>query len=208
VAMTIAGRIIPSFTAAAIPGLVAVVTPRRERIVFVASLLAFGASALGLPGAAVALAAFAAAVAHLWRMSGWNSLATRHSPILWILHLSYAWVPAGFALLGLAGLGLVSPIASYHAFGIGVVAGLIIGMMTRTARGHTGRPLRVGAAETMAYVMVHLAALIRLAPLLGLNRRYGECLLLSGLLFAAAFLIYLVVYLPFLLRPRLDGKPG
>jgi uncharacterized protein involved in response to NO len=91
---------------------------------------------------------------------------------------------------------------------VGAIGGLIIGMITRTARGHTGRPLRADRYEVACYLMVLLAALVRvflplLAPALTLS-----AMLWSAGLWSAAFALYTVRYWPVLTRPRLDGKPG
>src|SRR5690606_41455267 len=91
-------------------------------------------------GMVVALPAGIAALLHALRLAGWNPLATRRQPILWILHAAYAWMPIGFALLACAALGQVARPLALHAFAVGVIGGLIIGMTTRTALGHTGRP--------------------------------------------------------------------
>jgi uncharacterized protein involved in response to NO len=71
-------------------------------------------------------------------------------------------------LLALALGGVLGTAASaLHALGIGAIGGMIIGMITRTARGHTGRPLIVALPEVLAYILVHLAALSRVVlPLL------------------------------------------
>ena len=50
----------------------------------------------------------------------------------------------------------VSP--ALHALGVGASGGLVLAMMTRTARGHTGRPLQAGRTEVWAYGLILLAA--------------------------------------------------
>jgi len=92
--------------------------------------------------------------------------------------------------------------------GVGAIGGMIIGMITRTARGHTGRPLRVDTGETLAYALVHLAALARVVLPLIAPHAYTMALIASSVLWSAAFAIYCVVYWPVLTRPRADGKPG
>jgi uncharacterized protein involved in response to NO len=142
------------------------------------------------------------------RLAFWDPLAPRGRPILWILHLSYAWVAVHLALRGLAGLDLVPAALATHALTVGAIGGLTLGMMTRTSRGHTARPLKVGRWETAVYVLVHLAAFARaVAPL----RWAGGSVLLIGasaVLWSLAFAIFTAVYLPILIRPRLDGQPG
>jgi uncharacterized protein involved in response to NO len=160
---------------------------------------------LQLPAWPVALigAAF-----HAARVALWAPLATRGRPILWILHLSYAWLVVHLVLRGLAGVDLVPAGLATHALTVGVIGGLTLGMMTRTSRGHTGRPLKVGAPEVTAYVLVHAAAVVRVAVPLVLPQAYPTIIVLSGVLWSAAFLIFTLAYLPILARPRLDGQPG
>jgi uncharacterized protein involved in response to NO len=199
------GRVIPSFTNNAVPAARA----RRNRYVeqgaLGALLLLLLLDLLQLPAWPLALAA---AALHAARLALWSPLATRGHPILWILHLSYAWVVVHLALRGLAGLDLVSPALATHALTVGVIGGLTLGMMTRTSRGHTARPLKVGAWETAAYVLVHLAAFVRVFMPLAIPGAYAAFVVSSGILWSAAFAIFTLVYWPILTRARLDGQPG
>ena len=204
-----AGRVIPSFTQNAIP----TARIRRNRTLDLASIAVAGvalASALAaLPAWLVAPLCLAASGLHAVRLWMWDPLCTRHQPILWILHLSYAWIPVGLLLMGLAALTAAVPaVLADHALGAGAAGGMIIGMITRTARGHTGLALRVGAAETAAYVLVHVAAAVRVFVPLGWPEGYRLAIATSGALWSAAFLLYLLVYVPILAAPRLDRKPG
>jgi uncharacterized protein involved in response to NO len=85
---------------------------------------------------------------------------------------------------------------------------MTIGMMTRTARGHTGRPLVADRFEVTCYVLVALAAAIRVFGGMLLPDAYVATVIVSGLCWSAAFALYAVRYWPVLVRPRLDGKPG
>ena len=85
---------------------------------------------------------------------------------------------------------------------------MIIGMMTRTARGHTGRPLRASTPEVAAYLLVPLAALVRVFVPIVAPQAYAGALVVSATLWSVAFALYCVVYWPILTRQRLDGKPG
>lgn len=206
--VVMAGRVVPSFTANALPGAGARLRPPLDRAAIALSLAAFACDLIGIGGWVLAAIAFAAAALHAWRQAGWAPLATRGRPILWILHLSHAWIPVGFVLLALGALGVVPANAAIHAFGAGAVGGLIVGMITRTALGHTARPLAAGRAETASYVLVHAAAALRLLAALAPGLGYVPLLGASGVCWAAAFLLYFAVYLPRLWSPRLDGKPG
>lgn len=205
--IVMAGRVVPSFTANALPTAGVKLRPRLDRVALGVTLVAFAGAVLGWGGWPEAALAFAAAALHAARQAGWAPLATRRRPILWILHLSHAWIPVGFVLLGLAALGIVIQAAALHAFAVGALSGTIVGMITRTALGHTGRPLVAGRAETAAYVLVHCAAVARVAAAIVLVA-YMPLVELSGVLWSAAFLVYAVTYAPRLAAPRLDGKPG
>ncbi len=158
-----------------------------------------------MPAAVVCLVA---AAFHAARLALWAPWATRARPILWILHLSYAWVAAHLVLRGLAGFDLVAPGLATHALTVGAIGGLTLGMMTRTARGHTARPLQVGAAEVAAYGLVHAAAAVRVFAPLVLPEAYVATIVASAALWCAAFTLFTVVYFPILSRPCLDGQPG
>jgi uncharacterized protein involved in response to NO len=207
-AIVMAGRVVPAFTASALPLAGVVRRPRLDTAAIAVTLAAFLADLAGLAGWIVAPLALTAAALHLARQAGWAPLATRGRPILWILHLSHAWIPVGLLLLALGALGMVPANAAVHAFGAGAIGGLIIGMITRTALGHTGRPLAAGRAETIAYVLVHCAAGLRVLAALAPGLGYEALLGASGLCWAGAFLVYFATYLPRLASPRIDGKPG
>ena len=204
-----AGRVIPVFTRNAIRA----ARIRAVRGLDPAALISLAAALVAwlasLPGWLVFLLAMGAAAANGVRLWSWDPWSTRCDPILWILNVSYAWIPTGMLLLALAAAGVAGSSAlAVHAFGVGAVGGMIIGMITRTARGHTGRPLRVGRAETLAYALVHLAALVRVAIPLAWPLAYGPAMVGSATLWSLAFATYCVLYWPILTRARADGKPG
>ena len=199
------GRVIPSFTNNAIPGAGARRHPWIEYGALGSVLLLIAFDMLQVPAWPIALAG---AILHAIRLALWAPLATRARPILWILHLSYAWVAVHLALRGLAGFDLVPAGLATHALTVGVIGGLTLGMMTRTARGHTARPLKVGAWETAAYVLVHLAAAVRVLLPFVFPQAYVALIVVSAVLWSAAFAIFTAVYIPILSRPRLDGQPG
>ncbi|MFZ3289192.1 MAG: NnrS family protein, partial [Telluria sp.] len=131
-----------------------------------------------------------------------------HVPLLWILHLSYAWIPVGFVLLALAELGMVGASAPFHALAVGSTAGLIIGMMTRTTLGHTGRALKAGRSEVAMYWLIQLGALARLSAAVGPDSLQRASLLAATVCWTLAFTLFAVVYAPYLWRARLDGRDG
>lgn len=209
----IGGRIVPAFTSNALRRNGETVAlrsvPWLERVLPALMLVNAAACALGLPPQALGFIALLAAALHAWRLAGWRSLRVGREPILWVLHLAYAWMPLGFVLKALA-LWHVADFAQFwlHAFGIGAAATMIVAVMTRASLGHTGRPLVVARSIAWAYGLLTLAALCRvLLPHVGLVP-YPVVLLIAGAFWTAAFAIFVAVYGPILIRPRLDGRAG
>jgi len=206
------GRVIPMFTNNGVPGAGATRHPAVDRasLGLVLALLAADGVGItgGIPGGIVALLAAAACVAHAWRWALWRPWKTHKVPLVWVLHLAYLWIPVHLALRALAQIGVVAPSAATHALTVGAVGGLIIGMMTRTARGHTARPLRADRFDTACYVLVSLAAVVRVGVPLCVPAWTLGAVMLSSALWSAGFGLYAVRYWPVLSRPRLDGKPG
>jgi uncharacterized protein involved in response to NO len=208
----ITGRVIPAFTMSAKPGLKLTVRPSVERATLALTALALLLWVLAPASAGWNMAGgwvfSLAAVAHVLRLVQWRPWVTRHRPILWILHLSYAWIPLGLALLAMAQFGLLGTSSGVHALAIGATAGLIIGMLTRTARGHTGRPLQASRPEAAAYALVMVAAAVRVLLPLAVPQWLPLALVTSAVAWSLAFAIYLFIYTPWLLQTRLDGKDG
>ena len=146
-----------------------------------------------------------ARLAHSVRLWLWDPAATRREPLLWVLPLSYAWLPAALILrsLWLAGAD-VPAAAAFHALGAGAMGGLMLGMMTRSALGHTGRPARrtpSGVGCLRAGSPRRGATGLRPARRRGGR---GPALAASAVLWSGAFALFFAAYFPVLTRPRID----
>jgi uncharacterized protein involved in response to NO len=203
----VAGRVIPMFTNNAVAGAGARRLPAIEYAAL-ASLVALALADLGALHPWTGVVAGAAALVHAVRLALWAPLATRRVPLLWILHLSYAWVVVHLVLRAAADFGLVTPSVAMHALAVGGIGGLTLGMMTRSALGHTGRPLVAGRPEILAYVLVQLSAVARVLVPLAAPGVYLQSVGASGLLWSLAFVVFTLAYAPMLTRPRIDGRPG
>jgi uncharacterized protein involved in response to NO len=202
------GRVIPMFTNNGVPGANATRHPVVEKLALGSVLVLLVADALQVQGTLLAVLAAACAAAQLARWVLWQPWKTLRTPIVWVLHAAYLWIPVHLLLRVMAVEGLVTPSAASHALTVGAIGGMIIGMMTRTARGHTGRPLKADRYEVACYAMVLLAALTRVVPPLIVPEHTINAVLCSALLWSAAFALYTVHYWPILTRPRIDGRPG
>ena len=209
----IGGRIVPAFTANALrrAGIdTAPVSRSWLEVIAIGSVVAIVACDLFRPDTRLAgvLAAIAAA-AHAARLAGWKSFRLGREPILWVLHVAYAWVPLGLALKAAWLLGSFDFAAKWqHALTFGAFASMILAVMTRASLGHTGRPLVVARSITVAYVLLTLGGVLRVFGAALFPSNYLWTLTISGLCWSLAFLIFVVVYGPILVLPRVDGRQG
>lgn len=199
--LVIAGRVIPMFTRNATNVASIASIPALERLT-IASALALVVVDIALPESrysnamAGVCAMFAAA-----RAFRWGTIHTRSHPLLWILHLGYAWIPVGLAMRALA-----LPNAA-HALTVGAIGALTVGMMARVTLGHTGRRLESSSMTVLSFGAIGLAAAARVfLPLVTAD--YHRALIIAGLFWTLAFVFYLGAFARPLFRPRPDGKAG
>ena len=202
----IAGRVVPSFTMNATPGLRINAPAWLARSAVTTTLAGLAGWVLAPANALTAAVLAAAAALHLALARAWRPGVTLQRPILWILHAGYACIPLGLALLAAAQLGWLADSPGVHALAVGATGGLVIGMLTRTARGHTGRPLVASKLEVTGYGLVLAAAALRsvLAPLVNPDL----ALPLAAAALSTAFAFYVWRFGPWLCTPRADGKDG
>jgi uncharacterized protein involved in response to NO len=142
-----------------------------------------------------------AAALNLWRLLRWRGLAAREELLLLILHIGYGWLVMGVALLGIACLSPAVPLgAAIHALTAGTIGTMILAVMTRATRGHTGRPLAADHSTGAIFVLVLLAGGARVAA--GFDIWYPALLDGSAILWIAAYALFAVTYGPMLMRPR------
>jgi uncharacterized protein involved in response to NO len=200
--LLIGGRIVPSFTRnwLAKRGSGALPAPFGK---YDAAALAGAGLALGVwtaaPDGLAARALLAlAGLLHAVRLMRWQGARCLASPLLLMLHVAYAFVPAGFAALA-AGAAT----AGTHLLGVGAIGGMTLAVMMRATMGHTGRPLVAGGTLAAAFGVLVAAALIRsfapYADLAGLSGLSG--LTLAAGLWTIAFAIFLGRVGPWLAMP-------
>ena len=152
------------------------------------------------PAVATGAAALACAVLHGWRCARWQGWRVADVPLVLVMHLGFAWLLFAFALKATAELtGLVPEAAWLHAFTVGSLGLMMLGLMTRVSLRHTGRPLEVPGTMRVAYGLMFVAALLRLAATVhGLG---SAVIALSAGLWAAAFMLYFMVFWKVLVTP-------
>lgn len=204
----VGGRIVPSFTRNWLAKRGAPVLPRPfgglDRLALGCSVVAGLAWVLAPGASATAGLAILVAVLLGARLGGWRGHLTLGEPLVWILHLGYAWLVAGFALIGAAILfPAVSQSVALHALTVGAMGTMTLAVMTRATLGHSGQALRAGPGTTTIYGLVSAAALVRILAPFAPNDA-TTLLGLSGLCWIGAFGLFVVLYGPLLLRP---GSP-
>ena len=206
----IGGRIIPSFTRnwMAKRGL-KIGLPTQpgsfDHFVIGATAVALVAWLSGPTESPIGLVVLAAAALQAARWARWSGYRTFADPLVLILHVGYAWIPIGLALLGLSLMGIVPRSAAIHALTAGAMATMILAVMTRASLGHTARELKANGATVIIYLLVTAGAVLRVTASLGLIE-YNLGIGIAGLAWGAAFLLFLIAYAPVLWRPRLEEK--
>jgi len=207
--MLIGGRIVPSFTRnwLAQRGVPRLPAPfgRFDAVCILAGALALPSWALVPFHWLTAAVSVLAAALHLARLARWRGLPTWRNPLLLMLHLAYAMIPAGFVAAALTSLGMAGPSGPAHVFGIGAIAGMTAAVIMRATMGHTGRPLVAGRALASAFGLLVLASVARVAgaavkigPLDGID--------LSAGLWTLAFAILAWRLGPWLAGEKVDRK--
>jgi uncharacterized protein involved in response to NO len=145
-----------------------------------------------------------AGVANLGRLLRWYGWITWREPLVLTLHLGYGWLALSLLVLGGTILGWGLPTAdAMHAFTTGAVGVMTLGVMTRASLGHTGRPKHAGPLTICIYILVNVGALLRVfgpSFILSTNLVLG----LAAMSWSGAYLLFALVYGPFLLRPSID----
>lgn len=189
----IGGRVVPSFTrnwlhkrgAASLPASFGVF----DRIALAATVLALAAWVLAPDAAVTGVALLVAGAVALLRLARWRGQATGAEPLVWSLHLGFAWVPIGLALTGAAALFDLPTAAGIHALTAGAIGGMTLAVMSRAIRGHTGQPLTADRWAAAMYLLVAGAAIARVAAPFATDR-YVDVLVVSALAWCAAFALF------------------
>jgi uncharacterized protein involved in response to NO len=207
---TIGRRVIPFFIE---KGVGYPVQPKNWRWLDGSSLVLFLAFWLvdvfaSLPGVTALLAGILA-ILHAVRMAGWYTHGIWEKPLLWVLFLGYASLIGGFVLKLATVIFGISPYLSVHAFAFGGIAMMTLGMMARVSLGHTGRSILEPPSQlSLVFALLYVGAVTRvLLPLID-PRPYGLWISLSQLCWIVSFSLFLRLYTPMLVRPRIDGRYG
>ena len=148
-------------------------------------------------------------VLHAIRCFDWHTKALWKVSMLWVLYVAYLFLTLGFALKAASVWLGVSPFISVHAFTAGGVGILTIGMMSRVTLGHTGRNVQQPPRGlSIAFLLLIAGAFARVILPLLLPAQYMTWIAISQILWISGFGLFLILFAPMLVRPRIDGQPG
>ena len=206
--LILAGRVFPFFTERGLSGTLIIRNPLLDALAIGSAIAVFASQLWAVSGTLLALAAVLAVIANSARLMGWYVQRIWYVPLLWILYVGYGWIILGFVLTALSAYAWVLPSLALHAFTLGGIGVLTLGMMARVSLGHTGRALRASNAMAIAFVLINLAALLRVLVPIALPNWYNLLIYGSTLSWLAAFALFMFVYGPILTTVRIDGETG
>lgn len=202
--LILAGRVFPFFVEKGLHGTLIIRNPLLDALSIGSAFTVFAMQLGAISGNLLALTAIFSVIVNSVRLAGWYVQRIWYVPLLWILYIGYGWIILGFILTALSAYSWILPSLALHAFTVGGIGVLTLGMMARVSLGHTGRALRVSNAMAIGFILINLAALLRVLLPLALSNWYNILIYASTLSWLAAFSLFMFVYAPILTSPRID----
>lgn len=206
--LVITGRIVPMFTRNATDREGIENIPTLDRLAIAATLATGVTTLLGAPSWLVGGLAAVASAAIAGRMWRWGTRHTSRDPLLWVLHVGHAWASVAMGLRAVsAWSGWIDPISALHAATAGTLSMLCVGMMARVALGHTGRTLRSPRLVNVSFVLLGLAAILRVgSPVILPARLWHVGMASAGICWSIALALYVIAYASILIGPMPQAK--
>jgi uncharacterized protein involved in response to NO len=143
------------------------------------------------------------------RLYDWHTPALWKKPLLWSLYIAYAWIVLGFAIEALAYVLPLNLMFATHAFAYGGIGLMTLSMMCRVSLGHTGRNVfEPPALLQWLFIMMTLGAVVRVILPIIVFEHYTIWIGISQGLWILAFGLFVIIYTPMLIKPRIDGRYG
>ena len=206
--LILSGRVLPFFVEKGLSGIIIIRNPLFDTLSIGSALLTFTLMLSNSSHILLGLAALTATVSNGLRLFSWYVQRIWYVPLLWILYAGYCWIILGFFLSSLAAFNWVNPALALHAFTIGGIGVLTLGMMARVSLGHTGRTLKASNAMALAFVLINLTVIIRVLLPIVFPQWYNFLMYASTVSWLTAFSLFMFVYAPILNSPRIDGLEG
>ncbi|MFT6425909.1 MAG: hypothetical protein ACJAYH_000449 [Celeribacter sp.] len=208
----IGGRVVPSFTrnwlvqqgATRLP-----VPPmqRFDKAVLLITVIALLLWVIAPSAVASGVALLMIGMLHFVRLGRWEGVQTLAQPLLWILHVGYAFVPLGAVMIAGSILypDVFSGAAAQHLWMAGAFGVMSMAMMSRATLGHTGQKLHAGRGTVVLFVSLITSVFTRLAAAF-----WPDAAMIfyavSGVLWVGAFFGFALLYWPSLLKPKVTDS--
>ena len=202
------GRVIPFFTERGVHGVTTTKWNWIERLSPMSIILVAIADVTYVDGIIMGYLAMFTAIIHFIRLAGWYSNKIWQVPLVWILQVAYSWFVIGFIIKGLMIFNINENLFSYHAFTVGGIGIMTLGMMARVSLGHTGREMKLNNWMVLSFILINIAALTRVILPILFTENYLQFIQVSGWLWVSSFVIFAVVYTSMWVSPRVDGREG
>lgn len=202
--LTVAHRMVPFFAGNVVQGYERWRPESLLVALWALLLLRIAGEAHPFPPLSAAANAGLAAVTALMAFKWWPR--ARAPGLLNVLIWGFAWAPVGFALNLLSQTGVQLGLAPTHALALGFAGSLMVAMVTRVTNGHSGRPLAMTPPAWLAFTTIQLAAILRIASAIRFEQQ--RLLAVTGVLFFAGLLPWLLGNAAIYLRRRTDGREG
>ncbi len=204
----IGGRVTPSFTRNYLARLGEKNLPKQpsrlDKISLLLNLIALLAW-VGLPNSIPSgVLLTLAGIGQLIRLSRWRGLSCLRESIVFVLHVGFGWIGLGLIVLGVSILTAIIPASdAIHALTIGAVGTMITAVSSRASLGHTGRLIRAGRLLSSVYILISLAAVLRI--LSGFVPMF-DLILPAGLVWMSGFVIFIIIFTAIYFSPRLPRQ--
>jgi uncharacterized protein involved in response to NO len=203
-----AGRVVPFFTERGIGGITLNTFPWLEKSAVLSIVIYALAEWLQWNNTLTLWLAGVSFVLNALRWWRWQHQQLWRISMLWVLHLAYLWLIVSLLFAVLSRLGWIMPVVEVHAFTVGSLGMMTLGMMARVIQGHTGRTIEATRMTTLAFLCLLLAAIIRVLGGIFAGSAYSHSIVISAIFWLLAFALFVIEYMPMLIKPRIDGRPG
>lgn len=149
-----------------------------------------------------------AAIIHGLRVAGWYSGKIWQVPLVWVLQIAYGWIVLGFIIKSAVLFNPAASLFAYHAFTVGGIGIMTLGMMARVSLGHTGRDMQINHWMILSFILINIAAFVRVIMPMFLPDFYLQLINIAAWLWVGAFTLFLVFYTPMWFYSRVDGREG
>jgi len=208
--LTIGRRIIPLFVQSGVSETITLFNAKWLDISSLLCFLTFFISVLFFTNSAIPqIAASLMVIITTIRIIGWYTPGVWKSPLLWSFYIALFFIDIGFLLFALSGPLQISPFLSTHAFAVGGIGVITMGMMARVSIGHTSRNLQKPPARLFySLILLTLAAIVRVLIPVFTDYAYFVWVNISGVLWLLSFTLFCSTFVPIWTQPRLDNKYG